>query len=93
MNQPPAMIDMKGTLLFLTMLLTATVTAQQPMSPETPEVLWTWSKQCGGNHKLGVAIRLEHKVLYRSVLPICRGSRDAEEERAEFHFAGGHLSR
>jgi len=53
--------------------------------------VWTWSKQCGGNHKLGVTVRLERKVLYRGVLPICRASRDAEDGRVEFHFAGGHL--
>jgi hypothetical protein len=73
-------------------LLTATAVAQQPTSSqETPEEVWTWSKQCDGNHKLGVTIRLDHKVLYRGVLPICHGSRDAEDGHVEFHFAGGHL--
>jgi len=83
---------MKSMLLFFTMLLTATALAQQPASrPETSEVVWTWSKLCGGNHKLGMTIRLDHKVLYRGVLPICPGSRDVEDGCVEFHFAGGHL--
>lgn len=38
-----------------------------------------------------MTVRLASKVLYKGVLPICRGSRDAENGRAEFHFAGGHL--
>ena len=29
-------------------------------------------------------------MLYRGILPICRGSRNSEDGRAEFHFAGGH---
>lgn len=86
------MINMKSMLLLATMLLAAAAVAQQPTSrAETPEVVWTWSKQCDGNHRLGVTVRLESKVLYRGVLPICRGSRDAENGRVEFHFAGGHL--
>ncbi len=84
------MITMRSVLV--TMLLAATAVAQQPTSrAETPEVVWTWSKQCDGNHKLGVTVRLESKVLYHGVLPICRGSRDAENGRVEFHFAGGHI--
>jgi hypothetical protein len=43
-----------------------------------------------GNQKLGVTVRLDHKVLYRGVLSICHGSRDEEDGRVEFHFAGGH---
>ncbi len=65
--------------------------AQQPSSlPEKRDVVWTWSKRCNDDHKLGVTVRLDRKVLYRGVLPICRGSRDAEDGRVEFHFAGGH---
>ncbi len=83
---------MKSMLLFVTTFLTATAVAQQPTArPETPEVVWTWSEQCSGNHKLGLTVRLERKVLYRGVLPICRGSRDAENGQVKFHFAGGHL--
>lgn len=65
--------------------------AQEPSSiPGTSDVVWISSKQCNGDHKLGVIVRLDHKVLYRGVLPICRGSRDAEDGRVEFHFVGGH---
>ena len=82
----------KWMLLFLTVLLAAPAVAQRTLSgPETPEVVWTWSKQCDGNHKLGVTVLLDREVLYRGVLQICRGSRDAEDGRVKFHFAGGHL--
>jgi len=65
--------------------------AQVPSSrPETSDVVWISSKQCNGDHKLGITVRLDHKVLYRGVLPICHGSRDAEDGRVEFHFVGGH---
>lgn len=83
---------MKRALWFITILLTATAVAQQPTSRrETPEVVWTWSKHCDGTQKLGVTVRLDRKVLYRGVLPICHGSRNAEDGRVEFHFEGGHL--
>jgi len=79
-------------LLFVTVLVTATALAQQSTSSaEKAETVWTWSRQCDSNHKLGVTVRLDHKVLYRGVLAICRGSRDVEDGRVEFHFAGGHL--
>jgi hypothetical protein len=66
--------------------------AQQPASqPEPPDTVWTWSQQCGNHHKLGVTVRLGPRVLYRGVLLICRGSRDAENGRAAFRFAGGHF--
>lgn len=82
----------KWTLLFFTVLLAVPAVAQQtPTRSETPEVVWTWSKQCDGNHKLGVTVFLGRKVLYRGVLPICRGSRDAEDGRVMFHFAASHL--
>ena len=84
--------NMKNMLLLATMFLTATAVAQQPTSrPRTPEVVWTWSKHCRENHKLGVTVRLDRKVLYRGVLAICRGSRAAEDGQVEFHFAGGHV--
>jgi hypothetical protein len=38
-----------------------------------------------------VTVQLASKVLYRGVVPICRGTRNAEDGRVEFHFAGGHL--
>jgi hypothetical protein len=83
---------MKPVILSLTILIAATAVAQQPATPQgASERVWTWSEQCKEDHKLGVTIRLAVKVLYEGVLPICHGSRDAENGRAEFHFAGGHL--
>jgi len=55
------------------------------------DVVWTWSRQCKAGQQLNVAISLEGKVLYQGVLPICRGARDAEDGRAEFHLSSGHL--
>jgi hypothetical protein len=79
-------------LFFFTVLLSVPAVAQQTLShPETPEVVWVWSKQCDGNHKLGVTVILDRKVLYRGVLPICHRNREAENGRVSFHFAGGHL--
>jgi len=87
-----SLIYAKSILLFLTVLFAVPAVAQQtPTRPETPEVVWTWSKQCEDNHKLGVTISLERKVLYRGVLSICRGSREGENGRVSFHFAGSHL--
>jgi hypothetical protein len=65
--------------------------AQEP-SPgtNTSEVVWISSSQCSGGHKLGVTVRLDHKVLYRGLLPICQGGRDTEDGKARFHFVGGH---
>ncbi len=79
-------------LLFFTILLAAPAFAQQtPLSPESSNVVWTWSKQCDGDRKLGVTVLLGRKVLYRDVFPICLGSRETEDGRVRFHFAGGHL--
>src|SRR3954451_6260577 len=80
------------TLVFCTSLIAAPVFAQQPTSPsETREAVWTWSKGCDGDHKLDVTVRSDRKVLYHGVLPICQGSRDAEDGRVEFHFSGGRI--
>jgi hypothetical protein len=38
-----------------------------------------------------VTVQLASKVLYRGVVPICRGTRNAEDGRVEFHLAGDHL--
>ena len=82
----------KCVLLLIAVFLTAAAVAQQMPSPsKAAEVVWTWSQQCDGNHELGVTVRLDHKLLYRAVLPICRGSRNAEDGRVRFHFAGGHI--
>jgi hypothetical protein len=81
----------KRILLFFVVFVAAPAIAQKPSSrPRIHEVVWTWSNRCSDGHKLGVTIRLDQKVLYRGVLPICNGSRDAEDGRVEFHFAGGH---
>jgi hypothetical protein len=78
-------------LLFLAVLSVEPTFAQQPpASTGTPESVWTWSKQCDGHQELGVTVRLERKLLYRGILPICRGNREAEDGRVEFHFSGGH---
>jgi hypothetical protein len=74
---------------FLAVLVAAPAVAQRP-AHENGDVVWTWSKRCNGDHKLRVTVHLDGKELYRGVLPICRGSRDAEDGQVEFHFAGGH---
>jgi hypothetical protein len=84
-------ITAKCSLLLITALVAASACAQKSSSRSEPtEIVWTWSKRCSGDHKLGVTVRLDSRVLYRGVLPICRGSRDAQGGRVEFHFAGGH---
>ena len=77
-------------LLFAALVTTPAVAQQASIRPETGEVVWTWSKRCNSDHEIGVTVRLERKVLFRGVLPICHGSRDTEDGRVEFHFAGGH---
>ena len=79
------------TLFCLTLLVAAQVVAQQPpVRPDAHEAVWIWSKQCNGDQRLGVTVRLDRKVLYRGILSICHGSRNAEDGHVEFHFAGGH---
>ena len=78
------------TLLFVAVLVGAPAVAQLSSVTEKSDVVWTWSKRCNDDYRRGVKIRLNGKVLYRGVLPICRGSRDEEDGRVEFHFAGGH---
>lgn len=80
----------KCTLLFFAVLVAAPAVAQPSSVAEKGDVVWTWSKRCNNNHRLGVKISVDGKVLYRGVLPICRGSRDAEDGRVEVRFAGGH---
>lgn len=85
-------INARCILLFISVVLPTAVTAQQSTpSPRTGELVWTWSRQCSGTQKLNVTVSLQRKVLYRGVLAICRGSREAENGRVEFHFAGGHI--
>src|SRR5690242_16694151 len=78
-------------ILFFPALIGAMLAQQRAVPTETPKLVWTWSKQCGGNHKIGVTVRLQRKTVYRDAFPICLGSRDAENGRAEFHFAGGQV--
>lgn len=80
----------KCALLFLAVLIAAPAVAQPSSVAEKSDVVWTWSKRCNDDYKLGVKVRLEGKVLYRGVLPLCRGNRNAEDGRVKFHFAGGH---
>lgn len=80
----------KCTLLFFVLLVAAPAVAQPSSVAEKSDVVWIWSKRCNLDHRLGVRIRLDDKVLFRGVLPICRGSRGAEDGRVEFHFAGGN---
>jgi hypothetical protein len=61
--------------------------AQHPASQREPDIVWTWSKQCDAKLQLKVTVRLETRILYEGLLPICRGSRDAEDGRTEFHFS------
>jgi hypothetical protein len=82
----------KCILLFFTILVAAPAIAQESSShPQKPELIWTWSKQCDSKQELGVTVRLERKILYRGILAICPGNRDAENGRVEFHFSGAHL--
>jgi hypothetical protein len=77
--------------LLFTVFAAAPAVAQQSRLPTNRDMVWTWSKHCDGEHRIGVTVRLGSKVLYRGVLPICRGSRNVENGRADFHFAGGHI--
>ena len=77
--------------VFAAFLVAVPAFAQQPSSKtETPELVWTWSKRCSGPDSIAVTVSLDRKILYRGFLPICRGSRDAEDGRVQFHFSGGH---
>jgi hypothetical protein len=55
------------------------------------DAAWTWSKQCEAKYQINVTVRLDGKVEYQGLLPICRGSRDAEDGAVEFHFLSRHL--
>lgn len=78
-----------GLLLFMLLAAVPAIPQQHP-SKRNPDIVWAWSEQCHGAHKIGVTVRLDSKVLYRGVLPICRAHRDAENGKVEFRFAGGH---
>jgi hypothetical protein len=80
----------KRTLLFLAVFGATPAVAQPLAATANSDVVWTWSNRCNDDHRLGVRILLDNKVLYRGVLPICRGSRDEEDGRVEFHSSGGH---
>ena len=76
------------------MLLVATSSgkslfAQHPTSQHY--IVWTWSKQCDARRQLKVTVRLESRVLYKGLRPICRCNRYAEKGRAEFHFSSDQV--
>jgi hypothetical protein len=78
------------------MLLLATslglpLIAQQHVSQQRHDTVWTWSAQCNAKHQLRVTVHLQSKLLYEGLLSICRGERDAEDGRAEFHFSSDHV--
>lgn len=81
----------KLVLLLFAVLLAAPAFAQYPVQQKAPDIVWTWSKKCDATKQLKVTVRLEHKLLYEGLLPICRGNRSAEDGRAEFHFSSDHL--
>jgi len=72
--------------------LTLTAVAQNPNS-NPPDVVWVWSKNCDSSKGLDVTLRLRSKVLHHSIIPICQGSRDAEDGRVEVKFSSGLLIR
>jgi hypothetical protein len=76
-------------LLFTALAAVSAVAQQLPTHSQSGDKVWIWSKQCNGQRKLSVIVRSDTKVLFSGVLPICRGSREAENGRVEFHFAGG----
>lgn len=81
----------KCTPLLFTALAALPAVAQQiSMHSQSGNKVWIWSKQCNGRRKLSVIVRSDTNVLLSVVLPICRGSREVENEKVEFHFAGGH---
>jgi len=87
-----AMLTMNRTKRWaLTLLLTTSLglplSAQHPASQQGPDIVWTWSKHCDAKQQLRVTVRLKSRILYEGLLPICRGNRDAEDGRAEFHFS------
>lgn len=67
------------------------IPAQQSRVQQGHDVVWTWSAQCGTKQQLRVTVHLQSKLLYDGLLPICRGNRDAENGRAEFHFSSGQV--
>ncbi len=78
-------------MLLLAASLGLPLVAQRPASQQGADIVWTWSKQCDTKQQLKVTVRLESKILYEGLLPICRGNRGAEDGRAEFHFLSDHV--
>jgi hypothetical protein len=81
----------RPALLLFAALLAVPAVAQHPAFQKTPDIVWTWSKQCDAKQQLRVTVRLESKLLYEGLLPICRGNRGAEDGRVEFHFSSDHV--
>lgn len=75
-----------------TLLFASSLAAQVPSSrTKAADNVWIWSRGCLGGYELGVTVRLGSKVLQHAVLPICQGSRDAEDGRLRFRIAGSDL--
>ncbi|RRA49347.1 hypothetical protein D1Y84_14730 [Acidipila sp. EB88] len=78
-------------ILLLGSVLVSPLIAQQSGAQQGPDIVWTWSAQCDTKQKLRVTVHLQSKLLYAGLLPICRGSRDAENGGAEFHFSSSQV--
>ena len=82
---------LRPLLLLLAPVLGLPLIAQQHGAQQGSDTVWTWSAQCDTKQQLRVTVHLQSKLLYEGLLPICRGNRDAENGRAEFHFASDRV--
>lgn len=82
---------LRPLILILAAFLGLPIIAQQPGAQQESDIVWTWSAQCDTKQQLRVTVHLQSKLLYEGLLPICRGNRDAENGRAEFHFSSGQV--
>jgi hypothetical protein len=78
-------------LFFMAWVPALAIAQDSSLLQKTPDTVWTWSSHCSAKQELSVTIRLESKTLYQGILPICRGDRDTEDGRVEFHFSSHHL--
>ena|ERR1700743_3595646 len=79
-------------MLIAVMLLVVSTVGQSPVSAtETSDTVWIWSQHCANARQLDVTVRLGDRVLHHSVIPICRGGRDDEDGKSEFHFPANLL--
>ena len=82
---------LRPLILLLAAYLGLPLIAQKPGAQQGPDIVWTWSAQCDTKQQLRVTVHLQSKLLYEGLLPICLGNRDAENGRAEFHFASDRV--